>query len=235
MLPVIHRANKRGQANHGWLQSHFSFSFAEYHNLDRMGFGALRVINDDLIAPQQGFDMHSHRNMEIVTLVIKGALEHKDSQGNHGIIHAGEIQYMSAGSGIMHSEYNPSDNEAVELFQIWIYPNIQGGTPCYAQQKIDAFDTLNHWNMLISGEEHDGAICIKQNATIKICRLQRDTTITLPEGKSGFARLLFVIEGRVHVADEILEYRDEMQLYDTNAHLVKALEKCHLLLFEVPL
>ena len=136
-----------------------------------MGFGALRVINDDVIAPLSGFGMHPHKDMEIITIVLSGALEHRDSQGNHGVIHAGEIQYMSAASGIRHSEFNPSESEPVSLFQIWIRPAKNGGTPHYAQHRIDGLDEPGRWHLLVTPQAHEKAIAIAQNATIRMARI----------------------------------------------------------------
>ena len=235
MQYTIHRANERGSASHGWLNSRFSFSFAEYHNSNRMGFGVLRVINDDVIEPSSGFGMHPHRDMEIVTIVLKGSLEHKDSQGNYGITTAGQIQYMSAGSGIEHSEYNPSSSEAVELFQIWIHPHTKGLPPRYEQRDFRDLDTLNRWAIIISGDGCDGSMSIRQDAMILTARLNKGTTLLCEGIKAGQGRLLLVVEGEITVADHTLKQRDEVQIIGVEAFEITASRDAHVLMFEVPM
>lgn len=233
MQYIIHRANERGSASHGWLNSRFSFSFAEYHNPNRMGFGVLRVINDDVIAPSSGFGMHPHRDMEIITIVLKGSLEHKDSQGNHGTTTAGQIQYMSAGSGIEHSEYNPSSNETVELFQIWIHPHTKGLPPRYEQRDFRDLDTLNRWAIIISGDGHEGSMKIRQDAKILTARLDKSTTLLCEGIKAGQGRLLLVVEGEITVGDYTLKRRDEVQVIGDEAFEITASCDAHVLMFSV--
>lgn len=235
MKTKIHRSKERGYADHGWLQSRFSFSFAEYRNPERMGFGALRVINDDIIAPGKGFPTHSHQNMEIVTIVTKGALEHKDSWGHHDIINAGEIQYMSAGGGIAHSEFNPSDTEPVELFQIWIHPKDNGAKAHYAKRDFSGYDHTGKWVMLVSEDGRDGSMPIKQDAAIHTCVLQKGSEIVSSAVRPGHGRLLFVMEGSVSAAGERLSSRDEMQIEGGDALPIVADEDSRLLLFDVPM
>lgn len=235
-MPIkIHRADARGQVDHGWLQSRFSFSFAQYYHPERMGFGALRVINDDVIAPANGFGMHPHRSMEIVTIVTEGALEHKDSQGNHDVIRSGEIQYMSAGEGIFHSEFNPSEDETTRLFQIWIHPHTRGGEPLYAKQRIDAVREQDRWVTLVCADGREGSITIRQDAMIQTARLTHQTGINLEATLAGRGKLLFVIDGSVDVGGETLNARDEMQIAQSGAMTVHADAAARLLLFDVPL
>jgi hypothetical protein len=230
----IHRAAERGIAEHGWLHSRFSFSFAEYYNPQRMGFGALRVINDDTIDSRKGFGMHPHQNMEIISIVTKGALEHRDSQGNHGVIKAGQIQYMSAGSGVHHSEYALKD-EAVSLFQIWIRPNQKGGTPLYAQRDFIAHDKNNRWLLLVSADGRDDSIAIRQDAAIYWAEIESGKMLSIPSVAADHGRLLFVIEGKVQINTHTLESRDELQITDKEGYALLALEASKVLLFDVPI
>jgi redox-sensitive bicupin YhaK (pirin superfamily) len=235
MSATLHRSHQRGHAEHGWLHSRFSFSFAEYHNLQRMGFGVLRVINDDIIEPEGGFGMHPHHDMEIITIVTKGRLEHKDSFGNHGIIEAGEIQYMSAGSGVYHSEFNPSSDETTELLQIWIRPKQKGGDPRYDSRDFSSHDQDGRWVLLVSGDEDDDAITIRQNARIYTTTLQAGQSLDISSNGKGLGRLVFVLEGSVEIAGETLFRRDELQIIDSHVYEVKSLEGSQVIVFEVPL
>lgn len=234
MALTLHRSHERGSAEHGWLHSRFSFSFAEYHNPERMGFGALRVINDDIIEAGTGFGMHPHKNMEIVSIVTKGSLIHKDSEGNHGTIHAGEIQYMSAGSGVFHSEHATDDSDT-SIFQIWIHPNQNGGTPRYKQRSFIHHDQRDKWVTLISGDGRDDSITIKQDAAIHSAEVIEGTAIAIPKVKSGHGRLIFIIEGKVTIAGHTLESRDELQITDEEEHTLLALTESKVLLFDVPM
>lgn len=230
----VHKANQRGVAKHSWLHSHFSFSFAEYYNPARMGFGALRVINDDIIEAGKGFGMHPHRNMEIVSIVTAGTLVHTDSFGNHGEIHAGEIQYMSAGSGVLHSEFASKEGTAA-LFQIWIHPNQKGGEPRYDQRDFRNVSQNNEWVTLISPDGEKGSIAIKQEAFIATTKLNEGSTISIAPSTQGRGKLLFVIEGSVEINDAVLEARDEIQMTEETTYTLKALHPSWLLLFDVPL
>lgn len=232
---TIHRANERGVAEHGWLHSRFSFSFAEYHNRERMGFGVLRVINDDIIEPLGGFGMHPHRDMEIVTIVLKGSIEHTDSLGHHGFTNAGEIQMMSAGTGIEHSERNPSTDENLELFQVWIFPNAHNLTPHYEQRDFRDVSMSGVWGLLISGDGGEESMKIAQDANIKMTRLQAGMAIVCDAVPTGYGRLLLVIEGEIQVAEKSLYRRDELQTVDTDNFMIHAMSESHLILFEVPM
>ena len=230
----IHRASERGVAEHGWLHSRFSFSFAEYHNSNRMGFGALRVINDDSIEAGMGFGKHPHQNMEIISIVTKGSLEHKDSEGNHGIIKAGEIQYMSAGSGVYHSEHATSD-EPVSLFQIWIHPNQNGGNPLYDQRDFNHHDQTNRWVTLISGDGREDSITIKQDAAIYSAEVNENKMLSIPPVKKDHGRLILVITGKIEINHQILDERDEIQITDDEEYTLLALSESKVLLFDVPM
>lgn len=232
---TIHRANERGVAEHGWLHSRFSFSFAEYHNRDRMGFGVLRVINDDIVEPKSGFGMHPHRDMEIITIVLKGSIEHTDSLGHHGFTNAGEIQMMSAGTGIEHSERNPSSDEPLELFQIWIFPNEKNLSPHYEQRDFRDVSMMGVWGLFVSGDGREGSMKISQDANIKMTCLNAGMEIGCGEIASGYGRLLLVIEGEVQIDEAILSRRDELQTLDTDNFVIHALIESHIILFEVPM
>lgn len=230
----IHRASMRGTSELGWLSSRFSFSFAEYHNRHRMGFGALRVINDDTIKAGTGFGMHPHRDMEIVTIVTKGAIEHRDSEGHHGITGEGEIQYMCAGSGVYHSEYATAEADT-ELFQIWIFPDQHGYMPHYEQRDFRTITESKGWHTLVSGDGSENSIRIHQEASIKMIRLSPDETVPLPDAAENHGRLLLVIEGSIALAGETLHPRDEMQITSKEEFDIRALSAARLLLFDVPM
>jgi len=232
---TIHRSKERGVAELGWLHSRFSFSFADYYNPHRMGFGALRVINDDVIEPGQGFGMHPHRDMEIITIVTEGVLEHEDSEGNHGIIKAGEVQYMSAASGIYHAEKNPSIHEKTALFQIWIYPNQKGGKPLYDKRDFGSIDQSNRWVTLVSGDGRENSIKIKQDASILSTELEEGKTLDIPPVKQEEGYLLFVVDGTIQIAGNRLDQRDEIQIIGEDIYTIEAQKKSKLLLFQVPI
>lgn len=164
MKKVIHTADSRGRAEHGWLSSRFSFSFAEYYNPERMHFGVLRVLNDDIIQPTMGFGMHPHDNMEIVSIPLKGAIEHRDSMGNGSIIKAGEVQLMSAGTGVRHSEFNPSKEEAGSFLQIWLFPKERNIEPRYFQKSFEAQDMQNKMHLIVSPTGQNDSLTINQDA-----------------------------------------------------------------------
>lgn len=235
MNTIIHKAEQRGQAEHGWLHARHSFSFAEYYDAERMGFGKLRVINDDIIDPGAGFDTHGHDNMEIVTVPLSGTLQHQDSMGHTQVIQPGEVQHMSAGSGIRHSEYNHSQSEPLNLLQIWVLPKERDITPSYTQKEFDASERQNQWQLLVSPGAEDGAIGINQEAWF----LRGD----FAAGQQGHYRLhqpehgvyLFVIDGAVDVADTALSRRDAVGLTGFTEFELTAQQDSQLLLIEVPM
>ncbi|MCD8545056.1 MAG: pirin family protein [Sulfurospirillum cavolei] len=232
MAFILHKANQRGVAEHGWLHSRFSFSFAEYYDNKRMGFGALRVINDDIIEAGQGFGMHPHRDMEIVSIVTKGVLIHKDSFGNHGEVHAGEIQYMSAGEGVLHSEFaSPEGNAA--LFQIWIQPDRKGAQPLYAQRDFRNDIRPDRWLTLVSPNGEDHSIAIRQDALIKTAQLNEGKTLLLPSSAPNRGRLVFIVEGSVEIEGVLMEARDEVQITEDKTYEIKATQSSRILLFDV--
>lgn len=231
---IIHKADQRGVAEHGWLHSRFSFSFAEYYNPNRMGFGALRVINDDVIEAGLGFGMHPHRDMEIVSIVTKGVLVHTDSFGNHGEIHAGEIQYMSAGEGVLHSEFASKEEDAA-LFQIWIKPNEKGGKPLYNQRDFRDVTKNNQWVTLVSPDGRDNSIAIKQEAFILTTELSEGKTISIAPSSPDRGKLLLVVEGSVKIDGVTLDKRDEVQITEEKVYELEALKPSWVLVFDVPM
>ena len=231
---IIHKADQRGVAEHGWLHSRFSFSFAEYYNPNRMGFGALRVINDDVIEAGQGFGMHPHRDMEIVSIVTKGVLVHTDSFGNHGEIHAGEIQYMSAGEGVLHSEFASKEEDAA-LFQIWIKPNEKGGKPLYNQRDFRDVTKHNQWVTLVSPDGRENSIAIKQEAFILTTELSEGKTISIAPSSPDRGKLLLVVEGSVKIDGVTLDKRDEVQITEEKVYELEALKPSWVLVFDVPM
>ncbi|MFO1457825.1 MAG: pirin family protein [Verrucomicrobiota bacterium] len=230
-MMTVRKANERGHANHGWLDTHHTFSFADYHDPRWMGYRSLRVINDDLVMPGMGFGTHPHRDMEIITYILRGSLEHKDSMGNGRIIRTGEVQYMSAGSGVLHSEFNPSRDEAVHLLQIWIRPDRAGVTPRYAEKSMtDAPDGVFH--LVTSKAGRAGSIAIHQDADLWLARLQSGQTAThrLAAGRHAW---LHVAEGDVTVQGQALSGGDAVAVSGEAVLDVRAGSRAQVLLFDL--
>lgn len=205
-------AGERGQANHGWLQARFTFSFAEYFDPDHMGFKSLRVMNNDTIQPGGGFPEHPHDNMEIFTYIIEGQLEHRDSMGNGAIIKAGDLQYMSAGSGIYHSEFNPSKTNSTHLYQIWLQPNERDGEPRYTEKPLGNLAKPKQLTLLFSGDGRDDSTAIRQDAEIYFGRAEKGNSLTLPASESTPHAWLQLISGHVSVLGESLTTGDGLAL-----------------------
>ena len=237
MKGVLHKADTRGVADHGWLQSRHTFSFANYHNPERMGFGLLRVINDDIVQPRRGFDTHPHNNMEIVSIPISGELRHQDSMGNTQKIRAGEVQIMSAGSGITHSEYNGSDSELVAFLQIWVLPKLQNIEPRYGQQLFSCNDRKNKFQIVVSPDKdnNDGAIWINQDAWFLEGDFDTGQIGSYRIKREGNGAYFFVIEGSVTIADEQLQRRDAIGVDDATKIDFEVAEDCQLLVIDVPM
>ena len=230
----IQRAGERGFAGHGWLESRFSFSFADYLNPDRMGFGVLRVINDDRIMPGGIFNMHPHRDMEIVTIVTQGALEHNDSMGHRGILKAGEVQHMSAGSGIRHSEAN-AGSEVLELFQIWIYPKTKGITPVYRQKGFDTEYTRNRLGLLVSPDGAGASLPMHQDARLYRGIYDTDSSVNYQPSSPDHGIYLFVIEGEVHAPGATLKRRDAAGIENPGTLTLDLKAGSDILLFDLPM
>lgn len=231
---ITHTAQSRGHANHGWLESHHSFSFANYYDPKRMGFGALRVINDDRINGGMGFGMHPHRDMEIITIPLKGALEHKDSMGTSSVIRKGEVQIMSAGTGVFHSEYNASQNETVELLQIWVLPKKLNITPRYEQKAYDLAKLKNQIHFVVAPEEKGESVWINQDAYFALTDLDQDKEVTYTRQKEGNGIYVFVISGEVEFNGETFKARDGVGISDFKDLKIKAHKDSEVLLMEVP-
>ena len=235
MEKVFHSAKSRGSANHGWLNANYSFSFASYFNPTRMNFGALRVLNDDTISPGKGFGTHPHDNMEIITIPLKGDLEHKDSMGNIGVINEGEIQVMSAGTGIYHSEYNKNSDNFVNLLQLWVIPKKQDVKPRYGQISIRELKKKNSFYQVLSPYPQDDGMWIHQDAWFHLGDFEELTSIDYVLKQKGNGVYVFVIEGVFKVANENLRKRDALGIWNTNKISFEAKCKSQVLLVEVPM
>lgn len=232
MKTIVHRADTRGKGDHGWLSTRHSFSFANWHEPSRMGFGALRVLNDDTIAPASGFPPHGHRDMEIITIVTSGTLTHQDSLGNIGAIPAGDVQVMSAGTGIVHSEYNASETEPLTLFQIWIESKKKGIAPRYAQK---SFEKSGDVTLLVGPTQEHGALAISQDAYLSRARVKEGEILSYAMKHASHGAYIFVITGKIKIGDLILSARDAAGISEAGEMQVQALEQTDLLAIEVPL
>ena len=235
MNKIIHKADSRGYADHGWLQSFHSFSFANYQNPEKVRFGLLRVLNDDIVAPGMGFGTHPHDNMEIVTIPLKGELAHQDNTGNKEVIKAGEIQIMSAGSGLTHSEFNNSKKEFVNLFQIWVFPKEKNITPRYDQKIFDPEERKNKFQIVVSPDEKDGALWINQDAYFTLGNFDEGNSVKYEIKKKGNGVYIMITEGSAEIDGEVLSRRDAIGLSDLSSVEIKLLAKSELLLIEVPM
>ncbi len=233
---VLHKAGERGHANHGWLDAHHSFSFANYHNPEKVHFGVLRVLNDDVVAGGMGFGTHPHDNMEIVTIPLEGELAHKDSMGNGAVIRHNEVQAMSAGTGITHSERNPNADERVNLLQIWIFPKIRNIKPRYDQQIFDPKDRINKFQQIVSpiGDIHSG-VQINQDAWFQLGDFARGAEATYQLQKKGNGAYIFMIKGVATVNGKLLNKRDALGVWDVDHVALKADEDAEILLLDVPM
>ncbi|MDX2174119.1 MAG: pirin family protein [Bacteroidota bacterium] len=232
---LVHKANTRGHADHGWLNAYHSFSFASYYNPERMHYGVLRVLNDDTVAGGMGFGKHPHDNMEIITIVFEGELKHQDSMGNSSVIKAGDIQVMSAGTGIQHSEINNLHDKPVRLLQIWLFPIKQNVTPRYQQISLNKTDRKNKLQQVLSPNETDEGVWIHQNAWFYLSELESGNevkhTVKLPSN----GVYIFVLFGKITVNGETLERRDAIGIRDTDIVTIKAEENSEFLVMDLPM
>ncbi|TGE07664.1 pirin family protein [Hymenobacter fodinae] len=235
MQTLLHTANSRGHANHGWLNSYHTFSFAGYNNPQRVHFGVLRVLNDDIVAGGMGFGTHPHDNMEIISIPLSGTLEHKDNAGNHGIIRHGDVQVMSAGTGIAHSEKNHSQTEEVKFLQIWVFPNKRNVQPRYDQQTFEAADRRNKFQQVLSPNPDDAGVWIHQDAWFHLADFDAGFGAEYQVKKPGNGVYVFVLEGDATVAGQSLHRRDGFGVWDTASFSVKGDSNTRLLLMEVPM
>jgi quercetin 2,3-dioxygenase len=235
MEKIIHRADSRGLADHGWLKSRHTFSFAGYHNAQRMNFGKLRVINDDVVAPSGGFGTHGHDNMEIISVPLSGALRHKDSMGNVHVIRQGDIQVMSAGTGITHSEYNASDKQPVNFLQIWIMPKERDIPPRYGQQAFDPAQCHNRFCTLISPQQSTDTIWINQDAYFSLGQFDAGQAARYQRQRAGNGIYVFVIDGEIAIEAETLGKRDAIGVTDVDGLDIAIKAAAQLLVIDVPL
>jgi redox-sensitive bicupin YhaK (pirin superfamily) len=233
---ILHKAETRGHANHGWLDSHHTFSFANYYNPERMGFGALRVLNDDRIDPGMGFGKHPHDNMEIISIPLLGDLEHKDSMGNVAVIRNGDIQVMSAGTGITHSEYNKNTDRVGKFLQIWVIPNKGNVEPRYDQITLNLEERHNKLQQIVSPNPGDEGVWIHQNAWFHLGVFDKDKEVEYKVKLPGNGVYAFVINGQFKIENINLDFRDGLGITDTSSFTVKSLSKdSEILLMEVPM
>lgn len=235
MKSVLHKANTRGHANHGWLDSNHTFSFANYYNPERMNFGVLRVLNDDRVAGGKGFNTHPHDNMEIISIPLEGDLQHKDSMGNVAVIKKGDVQVMSAGTGIFHSEYNKNRDQEVRFLQIWLFPNKKDVQPRYDQISLLDYQEKNKLEQILSPNKDDAGVWIHQNAWFHMGDLDKGFSTEYNIKKSGNGVYAFVIEGDVTIEGQTLNKRDGYGLWDVDKINIKADSNAKLLLMEVPM
>lgn len=235
MKTIVHKAASRGHANHGWLDSYHSFSFGSYHNPERMNFGALRVLNDDTVAPGRGFGTHPHRDMEIISIPLEGDLKHMDSMGNVAVIREGDIQVLSAGTGISHSEYNKNQDQEVKFLQIWIFPNKQGVSPRYGQTSIGELAKKDEFYQIVSPNAAEQGVWIHQDAWFHMGDLGIGTKATYQLKNKANGVYVFVLSGHVAINGQPLGKRDGMGIWEVSEFGVAAEEPSKVLLMEVPM
>jgi len=237
MTTQLYPSSSRGTADYGWLKANFSFSFGNYHNPNRMQFGMLRVLNDDMIDGGTGFGTHGHANMEIITIPLEGALKHRDSMGNDGIIRFGEVQVMSAGSGIEHSEMNASETDKTKMLQLWVFPDRENVSPRYDQKSFDIDNQINTFvNIVSPNDMNDGnALWVYQKTFFHLGIFDSNTqstyTVRIPEN----GVYLFLIEGEIEINNQVLKARDAMGIADFESFEIKVISKSKILLVEVPM
>jgi redox-sensitive bicupin YhaK (pirin superfamily) len=236
MNTVLHTADSRGDANHGWLHSKHSFSFANYYNPEKIHFGVLRVLNDDFVAAGMGFGLHPHDNMEIISIPLEGDLAHQDSMGNHTVIKHGDIQVMSAGTGVKHSEMNHNKDKPVKFLQIWVIPNKKDVTPRYDQITLDPANRINTLEQILSPNADDAGVWIHQDAWFHIGKFDLDFTTNYKVNKAGNGLYAFVLYGSFEIAGQKLAERDALGITDFDEFELKALTKdAEILLMEIPM
>jgi len=235
MNTVLHRAATRGHAEHGWLNSWHTFSFAHYHDPERVHFGALRVLNDDTVAPGMGFGKHPHDNMEIVSIPLEGALKHRDSMGSEGVIRYGDIQVMTAGSGLYHSEMNGSHTEPVKFLQIWVFPKSRNVTPRYADKTFDLKEREGKWQLLVSPDGKESSMTVNQDAWFSVGKFKGGDKVRYDLKKKDSGLYAFLISGSAQLGDILLEQRDGIGISDTGSIELDVRSDAEILLMEVPL
>ncbi|WP_395626108.1 pirin family protein [Daejeonella sp.] len=235
MKTALHKAETRGNANHGWLHSRHSFSFAGYHDPQRMNFGVLRVLNDDIVAGGMGFGAHPHDNMEIISIPLEGDLEHQDSMGNKTVIKNGDIQVMSAGTGISHSEYNKNADKEVRFLQIWVFPNKRNVKPRYGQITLNLEDRYNKLQQILSPNSEDAGVWIHQNAWFHLGKFDGGFSTEYQVKGIGNGVYAFILSGDVQIHDQKLNARDGLGIWETDKFTISASSNAEILLMEVPM
>lgn len=235
MKTVLHKAEERGYADHGWLKAYYSFSFANYYNPANINFGALRVLNDDTIDAGKGFGTHPHDNMEIITIPLSGEIEHKDSMGNSGVISEGEIQVMSAGTGIQHSEFNKNQKEELKVLQIWIFSNQKNVEPRYDQISLKSIEKENELFQILSPNKDDEGVWIHQDAWFHLGNLRKDWNGEYRLKGKNHGVYLFVINGKISIGNHELFKRDSIEITETDNFKIEALSDSRILIMEVPM
>ncbi len=235
MTRIVDIASTRGEAEHGWLYTRHTFSFASYHNPERMGFGLLRVLNDDIVNPSGGFATHPHENMEIISIPLSGSLRHEDSMGNEHVINAGEIQVMSAGTGITHSEYNHSDSDKVNFLQIWVMPKKMNISPRYDQREINAQENHTGFKLIVGPMGTENVVNINQDAYFSLAKLDLDETVNYQKFNTKHGVYLFVISGNVSIGSQVLSKRDGIGIGEEDKLEIVSHEPSEILCIEVPM
>jgi quercetin 2,3-dioxygenase len=235
MKSIIHKANSRGHASHGWLNSYHTFSFSSYHNPERVHFGALRVLNDDTVAPGMGFGQHPHDNMEIISIPLSGELKHRDTTGTEAVIKTGDIQIMSAGSGLQHSEMNNSRTEEVKFLQIWVFPKERNIQPRYDQKTFNETQRINKWQLIVSPEKSTDSIWINQDAWFSLTKLEKGESLNYSLNKKGNGVYVFILKGDVMVAGQSLNAKDGLGITDGEEIPFIADTDAEILLMELPI
>ncbi|WP_160712507.1 pirin family protein [Chitinophaga solisilvae] len=235
MKKIIHRAADRGYANHGWLKSHHSFSFANYYDPNKIHFGALRVLNDDIVKGGMGFGAHPHDNMEIISIVLDGALEHRDNTGKQEIIRRNDVQVMSAGTGVVHSEFNASKTEDVNFLQIWVFPKERNIKPRHDQKTFSPAFPENGLQEIVSPDGSNGALSIHQDAWFTLGKLEAGQQLDITPKQKGNGCYLFLLSGEVKIAGEVLETRDAIGIEDYDTTQLEVLKPAEFLLIDVPM
>jgi redox-sensitive bicupin YhaK (pirin superfamily) len=232
---ILHKANERGHADHGWLNAYHSFSFANWYNPDKVQFGVLRVLNDDTVAAGMGFGTHPHDNMEIITIPLEGDLAHKDSMGNEEIIKFGDVQVMSAGTGIRHSEFNPNEDKRTKLLQIWLFPNKRNVEPRYQQITLDVKDRQNKLQQILSPNPEDAGVWIHQDAWFHMGKFEKGITETYTVKRNENGVYAFIISGTVTINGQTLETRDALGITNTEKMEITATSDAEILLMDIPM
>lgn len=235
MKKVIHRADTRGYANHGWLKSHHTFSFANYYDPNRIHFGALRVLNDDSVKGGMGFGAHPHDNMEIVSIVLDGALEHRDNTGKQEVIRKNDIQIMSAGTGVVHSEFNASKTEDVNFLQIWVIPAERNVTPRYDQRTFDPASRENKLQVVIAPDKSADTLWLNQDAWFSLGKFDAGKTVEITAKKAGTGSYLFLLNGEIKIDGETLQTRDAIGLSEYDKATIEVIKPAEFLLIDVPM